>query len=612
MVPGPDPNPGIQSSLTNGGSVQVAFSYHSYILRRSRDVRVSASILPEGTAEELDMMLKGKVSQPRSEATVAPRDVVKPIIRTNHPPSKPTVSSLETMVAHHMSKIETIDCDMFRIQLKINTLVKEFQNLADARVHEEKELNFCQHMLSPIRRIPPEVLTRIFGYAIYAEPPAAPPIGVIHNYYTTPARGPSSPLTLSHVCAAWRHAVFGLPNFWNDLKMEVGWWSNPSADDYISSQVTAWFTRASRVRPLTLSLRVRDLPKDPLTSKDLSHSLSMWAPRLSQLTIEFVSSLCDIIDSFLSSPPGTLLCLEELHLHLVPEYTGQGLDHDKLISSTKVFLGSPLLRTVSLSKLPPTMLSDPLLLTLPWSQLTDLKIRGKISVQGFAAVIFQCHQLRYGSFTSINLDATEEDESDPVLPPTPQTFSRLEELYIKLKGCEGDEFTPILEDVLSLLHLPRLHTLEVSGMVYLFPQTFPFFSLCPGISDSAPTLTRLSLCFVSASTEELVELLASCTALEELGLFLFVAPPGELLHSISSFCVLPRLRQFTLAFVARINDEPIDFGRIQEDFIMVVKSAAHPLRTLAFFGTHTLRIRPDLDAAQAISDQLQVSLREKL
>ncbi|KAG5650650.1 hypothetical protein H0H81_011488 [Sphagnurus paluster] len=552
----------------------------------------------------------------RSQATVASRDVVKPIIRTNHPPPEPTVSSLEGMVAHHTSNIETIDCDMFRTQLKINALVKEFQSLADARAHEEKELNFCQHMLSPIRRVPPEVLTRIFGYAIYAEPPAAPLTPHRGLIPMPPAIRPSSPLTLSHVCAAWRHAVFGLPNFWNDLKMEVRWWPDPLADDYISSQVTSWFTRASRVRPLTLSLRMRGVgPKDPLTSKDLSHNLSMWAPRLSQFTIEFMGSLCDIIDPFFSSPPGTLLCLEELNLRLVPDYIGQTVDEDQLVSSTQVFLGSPLLRTVSLSKLPPTMLSDPSLLALPWSQLTNLKIGGKISVQGFATVIFQCRQLRYGSFASINLDATEEDEDDPVLPPTPQTFSQLEELYIKLEGYESEEISHYLEDLLSFIHLPRLRTLDVSGQVYLFPQTFPFFTLCPGLLGSAPTLTRLSLCFVNALIEELVELLTSCTALEELALFLFVVPPGELLHSISSFCVLPRLQEFTLAFVARTNDEPMDFGRIQEDFITVAKSAAHPMRTLAFFGAHTLRIRQDLDAldaTQAVSDQLQVALREKL
>ncbi|KAG5637256.1 hypothetical protein H0H81_005220 [Sphagnurus paluster] len=545
---------------------------------------------------ETQAVTNGKVWKPEFESTPAAREFVDPILRTNYPPSQEAILSLKTSLAQKADNIEAIDHNLFRLQLKMNDLIKEFKVLTDAREFEEVQYNFRKYLLSPVRRIPPEILVRIFQYAVYTE-------GARKMASTIPSfiRRTSSPLVLSQVCSTWRYAAFGLPTFWNDLDMTISSWKRLQPGT-ITAEVTAWFHRASGVRPLNLALIVRAHPNGAVV-EDLSQSLTMWGHRLRHLTITFLGGLVSPLDPFLSSSAGSLTSLEELHLSM-----DDSSNETPVSSPVTVFNNSPLLRTVSISGFSHSMLSNASLLLLPWAQIHKLEVTGRITVQSFVTVLFQCQQLRSATFTRIDLSETIKDPTRPRLSSIPQTFAQLEELHIALAGKEDEETALFIEDVLPLLDLPRLHTLKLSGSTHLIPSAFPMFALIPGLIDCAHTLRHLSLCLFDASSQELIGLLSSCAVLETLALFDFSFSPMALLRAINSACSFPCLREFTLAF-AQFKAMPLNLIDFEEELFSFAKAPSRAsLCTLKIQISRDLSDTRETDAMRAMGAELSTRL----
>ncbi|TEB40075.1 hypothetical protein FA13DRAFT_51351 [Coprinellus micaceus] len=134
------------------------------------------------------------------------------ILSTNAPPNALETSSLET----RMNDLNT----------KVTQLRSQLQEL------EKLEGQLCQYRgaLSPIRRIPPEVLREIFRYVLPSVEDAGSE-GVV--------------VELGLVCKGWREVTFGVHRFWSHLTVRklVG----------RHDETVAWLSRSGTL-PRTLRL----------------------------------------------------------------------------------------------------------------------------------------------------------------------------------------------------------------------------------------------------------------------------------------------------------------------------------------------------------------------
>lgn len=144
---------------------------------------------------------------------------------------------VNTVIAQQTTSIRERRLDMIRMQAKVNSIAEEMRSLRDTISRQEVEIELYKAMFAPIRLLPTELLTRIFGFVL---PDKVSP------------RLRSSPLGLTHVCSSWRHAALAFYSLWNNLRVDFrGIKPNIRA---LMSLIPSWFGRAHPGSPLSLSL----------------------------------------------------------------------------------------------------------------------------------------------------------------------------------------------------------------------------------------------------------------------------------------------------------------------------------------------------------------------
>ncbi|CAA7266387.1 unnamed protein product [Cyclocybe aegerita] len=91
-------------------------------------------------------------------------------------------------------------------QSKLWNLKKKLQETQDTRKPFLKKIAACDVALSPMRRVPVDILREIFPYTL-KKPPTA------HRK--------RAPLSLSHVSSNWRRTIHSIPLMWSHLKIPL-------------------------------------------------------------------------------------------------------------------------------------------------------------------------------------------------------------------------------------------------------------------------------------------------------------------------------------------------------------------------------------------------------
>ncbi|KAF5379542.1 hypothetical protein D9615_006662 [Tricholomella constricta] len=461
------------------------------------------------------------------------------LLRTNHQCNSAQIRSLNTIIAQRTDNIKAIDHGIGSIQIKINELMNSMKALKYARLQEEKDISCCNYILSPIRLLPPELLTNIFKYTVTM---------------CRPSHRSESPLALAHVCSAWRDAVFGSSDFWNGLKLLVAPCTKVSSGVF-SERVGSWYGRSNSSHPLWLSVWIRGTPKDPDVLADLSQSIAAFSPRFVKLSLDFMYKNYDALAPFLCLPPETLPALESLRLLAGDTYRTTEVDEPNdtptLLPLTTVFAAAPRLRTLYLS-IPCRLLTDPTNLRLPWAQLTHLEIANEITLSTFTQILFQ-RALHLHSAVFAYISSLDDPSASPplIIPSTPQEFPHLKHLHLTVLWRRLHAGTPSIVSILRMLRLPNLQTLEVS----CDHATFPAYALLPHLAEPGGTaegramsLREIILCHVEVGAAELVGFLGRCTGVEKLGLFTGRVSPNEILRQMKKMGQFPRLREFMFVF----------------------------------------------------------------
>ncbi|KAG1750543.1 uncharacterized protein EDB91DRAFT_1217229 [Suillus paluster] len=84
------------------------------------------------------------------------------------------------------------------------------QQLVEKKERIAKSMNLHQGLVSPLWRLPTEILAQIFHHCL-------PDFRHWERDYPSPHPTRSAPILLTRICRRWRDVVVGMPSFWCNL-----------------------------------------------------------------------------------------------------------------------------------------------------------------------------------------------------------------------------------------------------------------------------------------------------------------------------------------------------------------------------------------------------------
>jgi len=128
---------------------------------------------------------------------------------------------LPSETARIQTHIDNLDMDLSRYYLEIKWLEKALKKLKRQRDILERRRAACGTLLSPIRRLPPEILSQVFSHYCQQTSISFEGFNSSKRVGTPVVEAPA--LALSHVCSFWRELSLYTPELWSSLKIDLRW-----------------------------------------------------------------------------------------------------------------------------------------------------------------------------------------------------------------------------------------------------------------------------------------------------------------------------------------------------------------------------------------------------
>ncbi|KAF8962995.1 hypothetical protein BDZ97DRAFT_1662215, partial [Flammula alnicola] len=116
------------------------------------------------------------------------------LLENNEAPSKATIDRVNALLEEPMQRLRSIQAEIRHLDTLIQDLKEEEQAT-------QSTINLYNGILSPIRRVPPEIWNEIFYHCL---PTQRNPIMSTSD----------APLLLTRVCSKWRSAALSSPHLW--------------------------------------------------------------------------------------------------------------------------------------------------------------------------------------------------------------------------------------------------------------------------------------------------------------------------------------------------------------------------------------------------------------
>ncbi|EGN94142.1 hypothetical protein SERLA73DRAFT_78064 [Serpula lacrymans var. lacrymans S7.3] len=304
---------------------------------------------------------------------------IKDKLGTNYVPSVSQVKDIKAQIAESRVSLSAKRAAIARHRKMLKQLESEE---ADARKYVED----CEALLTPARRMPPEVITNIFKYCLPSEG-------------SRPSTS-DAPLLLSRICSHWRQVVLSTPHLWSALNLHLparirDW------DATLVSHVAAlsfWLDHLGS-HPLKLSIAHDAHPSISISTteqetfmlssvpyKMLSACIESSCHRLLTLSVIMPASFFSLFRQLAVQP---LPRLEEISLHPTDRSLSPG--HLLLIN----FCNADRLYSLSTS-IPLYRIAD---INVPWHQLTRLRLQdhypdqSSLSLNDYFSILQHCTQV---------------------------------------------------------------------------------------------------------------------------------------------------------------------------------------------------------------------------
>ncbi|KAJ6456085.1 hypothetical protein C8R45DRAFT_580954 [Mycena sanguinolenta] len=490
------------------------------------------------------------------DPTQSPSLVSSDIVKTNDPPLDSQIPVLQDFISKGCARMATLETKIALLKSSLDKLVQQKDELAaEIRMHE--------NALSPLRRMPTEILSHIFTYTLPPHEPDAE----------------SAPWTVSAICARWRAIAVSDPCLWttirHDLTLKRG-----EDTDVLKCQI-----QLSRSGQLPLNVEFHLHFWTVLTPEDHQMLDLVCAHTGHWETVSFVGPT-ELYEPLRSAIQGPLFQLRRLEIE-IPLY----IYSDDEGNTPWELHDVPLLQTVSFNR---TLWEFPLRMMLPWPQLS--RFGGSNTWGGHLSVLCSASNL-----VDCSLEMDIQDRSSPTdLPVFLPHLCRLSLSNSHLLECLR---TPALEElycnfdiplpVIAFLHqqtckLQKLVLFEIEEFRYAHPDPADLAR----VVEAVPTITHL--CVFSALPIEFIREFRSrssalAPALEHLSCFLTINSETE-----------PGLQdEFVEAIESRWRGRPLKSVKVYCTALPIANDRLDLLRTqgmgCTIFSAERSRFLRDLD-----------------
>ncbi|KAJ7455749.1 hypothetical protein FB451DRAFT_1564789 [Mycena latifolia] len=262
---------------------------------------------------------------------------------------------------------------LWDVEKKISAVLLSLLKLEKERRLRSEYAGTLKGVLSPIRRIPSEILAEIFLLCRDGSLDAS-------KYSVADPR--QAPMLLGSVSSRWRQVSHSTPRLWDHIHLQrTSDRTNPTEDILLS------ILASSRILPLHVKLEMEGprLPSGP-TDADVLDLLFHQAHRFKDVhLLIFVDLPPRIFDK------RTLPVLSSIQI-----VVGGRFDITPFLP---LFNNAPQLRSLSMKGYCPSILS--LVFALPWSQLTRLKLVIPIAVSQARDILAQCGMMQDCEFEQL-------------------------------------------------------------------------------------------------------------------------------------------------------------------------------------------------------------------
>ncbi|KAG2035473.1 hypothetical protein BDR03DRAFT_962335 [Suillus americanus] len=193
--------------------------------------------------------------------------------------------SINAIIAERQHQLDKVLHDFSGLQIVIRGIITIRDQLLNQKKKIIESLNLHRRLVSPLWRLPTEVLSQIFCHFL----PQVPKLGKLQ-----PPSKLTVPMSLTRICRRWREVVVDMPDLWCVLSVRV--------DDSNWQQAAfcydSWLKRAQG-RPLSLRLQFH---ADDHSTK-LQHLLQPYTNQIkSLLSCDYYDDetldVCDLLDAF--------------------------------------------------------------------------------------------------------------------------------------------------------------------------------------------------------------------------------------------------------------------------------------------------------------------------
>ncbi|KAJ7681796.1 hypothetical protein B0H17DRAFT_1333617 [Mycena rosella] len=407
--------------------------------------------------------------------------------------------------------------DLRNIVAETTAQLAHYRSLMDKLLAKRESAQLqLDSIVYPILSLPPEVTSEIF-------------LSCLPTSYTDPnkktANPKEAPMLLSHVCRTWRKVALSTPALWCELEFDL----RHANDNHV---LKTWLSRA-RELPLSLKLNLWTLGAQ---NTDFLDTFDGWSHRMRSLELRLGIDQLRAIEG--ANDDWSFSLLQTVTVRLVSLW----LYRDVTTTTNhpfQMFRNSPLLREVSLARVPPSSIS------LPWHQLSKftgesftfsacleiLRLVPTLTECTFVA----CHKKTpdLQTFTHLNLQSftVVQNEGENGGNFDILTFVSLPALQaLRLELCfPPDNFENTLDGFL-LRSSPPLQKIVIFGAEYYMDLDSPLFLRMPRLVDlevREPTAEFIENFFASFNDQDTTFL----PHLQHLALVGFLNPLDEMLES---------------------------------------------------------------------------------
>ncbi|KAJ7817267.1 hypothetical protein B0H14DRAFT_2456895, partial [Mycena olivaceomarginata] len=147
------------------------------------------------------------IFQPAILPQLTQKAELRQLVRSNEYPTDVQASHCQEIISSSPAELERYDTDIARLRAIIDKLEKD-------RTVVEDYLRLCRYTVSPIRRMPAEILTEIFAFFV---PDAFEELARVAN---------ADLLRIAHVCSRWHKLAMETPSLWSSIGLHLILWDD--------------------------------------------------------------------------------------------------------------------------------------------------------------------------------------------------------------------------------------------------------------------------------------------------------------------------------------------------------------------------------------------------